>query len=249
MFFSRWGKSKKRKREKRVSSETETFPLDPRRCGLPPPLSTQAAVPVPAAAATSATPNGKKKVKTNSNISPSDEPAATRAPPSSRDQQHRSRLRSSECAAPTNAREHRSAGAKGLTSQQRSVPSLELERRCVGAAAEEEVEEGPGLSASEVTVSEWPASVSEGVEGLRRSLGCFFYIIFFRCRRFEGEDWLSQQRAVFALSSRRAQGRARGREGGGEAAGRRGRSSNRYLLRRRRRRRRVFFRQAFPPQP
>ena len=98
--------------------------------------------------------------------SPSDDPAATRAPPSSLDQQHRSRLRSSECAAPTNAREHLSAGANGRTSQQRSVPSLELESRCVGAA----LGEAPGLSAREVTVSECPTSVSEGFEVLRRSL-------------------------------------------------------------------------------
>ena len=51
------------------------------------------------------------------------------------------------------------------------MPSLESERRCVGT----ELEEGPGLSASEVTVSEWPTSVSEGVEVLRRSL--FFLLL------------------------------------------------------------------------
>ena len=110
----------------------------------------------------------RKTHRKTTELSPSDEPAATRAPPSSLDQQHRSRLRSSECAAPTNAREHRSAGANGRTSQQRSVPSLELESRCVGAAAE--LAEPPGLSASEVTVSEWPTSVRDGVEVLRRSL-------------------------------------------------------------------------------
>ena len=114
----------------------------------------------------------RKKViaKRHQTNSPSDEPAATRAPPSSLDQQHRSRFRSRECAAPTNAREHRSAGAKGRTSQQRRVPSLELESRCVGGAELEEEEAPPGLSASEVTVSEWPTSVREGVEVLRRSL-------------------------------------------------------------------------------
>ena len=75
-----------------------------------------------------------------------------------------------------NAREHRSAGANGLTSQQRSVPSLELERRCVGAASEEEAPP-EGLSASEVTVSECPTSVSEGVEVLRRSLFCWLCFV------------------------------------------------------------------------
>ena len=48
------------------------------------------------------------------------------------------------------------------------MPSLELESRWVGAA----LEEAPGLSAREVMVSEWPTSVREGVEVLRRSLFC-----------------------------------------------------------------------------
>lgn len=113
--------------------------------------------------------NKKKKKALFSKNAPSEDPAATRAPPSPRDQQHRSRLRSRECAAPTNAREHLSAGAKGRTSQQRSVPSLELESRWVGAALDDDGD-GPGLSASEVTVSECPTRVREGVEVLRRSL-------------------------------------------------------------------------------